>query len=170
MRRGYGMKPPGSAGVPPAQVLAQPRLSAPPGSTGNDARILLRPSPCGSRRQGGRVPHRGETERHPTLVHAGGTPALPGGHPPVTLGGRSPSFVDNFHPPPSTLHPPPFKLQTSNFIQRWCMRAGRPRSRVGILLSRLVAVRRPSWITLFLLFQESGAGSAVAPGQALCRK
>ena len=35
--------------------------------------------PCGSRRQGGRLPHRGETERHRTVVHAGGTPALPGG-------------------------------------------------------------------------------------------
>ena len=30
-------------------------------------------------RQGGRVPNRRETERHPTGVHAGGTPALPGG-------------------------------------------------------------------------------------------
>ena len=28
---------------------------------------------------GGRLPHRGETERHATVVHAGGTPALPGG-------------------------------------------------------------------------------------------
>ena len=71
--------PPGSAGVPPAQVLAQPRRSPPPGSTGNGARTLLRPSPCRSRRQGGRLLHRRETERHATAVHAGGTPALPGG-------------------------------------------------------------------------------------------
>ena len=32
-----------------------------------------------SRRRGGRVPHRRETERDATGVHAGGTPALPGG-------------------------------------------------------------------------------------------
>ena len=51
LRRRHGMKPPGSAGVPPAQVLAQPRPSPPPGSTGNGARTLLRPSPCRSRRQ-----------------------------------------------------------------------------------------------------------------------
>ena len=79
LRPRHGMKPPGSAGVPPAQVLAQPRPSAPPGSTGNGARTLLRPSPCRSRRQGGRAPHRRETERHATGQHAGGTPALPGG-------------------------------------------------------------------------------------------
>ena len=35
--------------------------------------------PMPFRRHGGRVPHRGETERHATGVHAGGTPALPGG-------------------------------------------------------------------------------------------
>ena len=71
--------PPGSAGVPPAHVLAQSRPSPPTRSTGNGARTLLRPSPCRSPRQGGRVPHRRETERHLTGVHAGGTPALPGG-------------------------------------------------------------------------------------------
>ena len=77
--------PPGSAGVPPAHVLAQPRPSPPPGSTGNGAGTLLRPSPWRSRRQGGRERHRGETERHETGVHAGGTPALPGGPPPIAL-------------------------------------------------------------------------------------
>ena len=77
--RRQGMKPPGSAGVSPAPVLAQPRPPPPPGSTGNGARTLLRPSPCRIRRQGDRAPHRGETERHATGVHAGGTPALPGG-------------------------------------------------------------------------------------------
>ena len=51
LRRRHGMKPLGSAGVPPAQVLAQPRPSPPPGSTGNGARTLLRLSPCRSRRQ-----------------------------------------------------------------------------------------------------------------------
>ena len=35
--------------------------------------------PIRSRRQGDRVPHRRETERHATEQHAGGTPALPGG-------------------------------------------------------------------------------------------
>ena len=79
LRRRQGMKPPGNAGVPPAQVLAQPRPSPPPGSTGNGARTLLGPGPCRSRRQGGRVPHRRETERYATGVHAGGTPAFPGG-------------------------------------------------------------------------------------------
>ena len=80
--------PPGSAGVPPAHVLAQPWRSPPPGSTGNCARTLLQPGPCRSRRQGGRVPHRRETERHDTAVHAGGTPALPGGPPPIALAAR----------------------------------------------------------------------------------
>ena len=77
--RCHGMKPPGSAGVPPAQILAQPRPSPRPGSTGNGARALLRPGPCGSRRQGGRLPNRGETERQAKGEDAGGTPALPGG-------------------------------------------------------------------------------------------
>ena len=36
--------PPGSAGVPPAHVLAKPRPSAPAGSTGNGARTLMRQS------------------------------------------------------------------------------------------------------------------------------
>ena len=50
------------------------------------------PGPCRSLRQGGRVRHRGETERHATAEHAGGTPALPGGVPPpvapASQGGR----------------------------------------------------------------------------------
>ena len=86
------MKSPGSAGVPPAKILAQPRPSPRPGSTGKDARALLRPGPCGSRRQGGRLAHRGETERQAKGEDAGGTPALPGGPAPITLapqgGGR----------------------------------------------------------------------------------
>ena len=57
--------------------------------------VLLRPGPCGSLRQGDRLPHRGETERQPKGEDAGGTPALPGGVLP---------FVDNLfdfgcHPP-----------------------------------------------------------------------
>ena len=70
--------PPGSAGVPPAQILSQLQPSPPPESTGSGALPLLRPGPCGSRRQGGRLQHRRETERQPKGQHAGGTPALPG--------------------------------------------------------------------------------------------
>ena len=73
-----GGSPPGSAGVPPAQILSQLRPSPPPESTGSGALPLLRPGPCGSRRQGGRLQHRRETERQPKGEHAGGTPALPG--------------------------------------------------------------------------------------------
>ena len=71
-------KPPGSAGVPPEQYLAQPRPSPPPGSTGSAARAMFRPGPCASRRQGGRLPHRRETERQAKEEDAGETPALPG--------------------------------------------------------------------------------------------
>ena len=70
--------PSGSAGVPPAPSLPQPRPSPPTGSTGSGAMALLRPGRCGSRRQGGWLPHRKETERHATGEDAGGTPALPG--------------------------------------------------------------------------------------------
>ena len=73
-----GGSPPGSAGVPPAQILPQLQPSPPPQSTGSGALPLLRPGPCGSRRQGGRLQHRRETERQPKGQHAGGTPALPG--------------------------------------------------------------------------------------------
>ena len=73
-----GGSPPGSAGVPPAQILPQLHPSPPPESTGSGALPLLRPGPCGSRRQGGRLQHRRETERQPKGQHAGGTPALPG--------------------------------------------------------------------------------------------
>ena len=82
-----GGSPPGSAGVPPAQILAQPRPSPPPESTGSGALPLLRPGPCGSRRQGGRLQHRRETERQPKGQHAGGTPALPGGVVPMVRWG-----------------------------------------------------------------------------------
>ena len=82
-----GGSPPGSAGVPPAPSLAQPRPSPPLGSTGNGALPLLRPGPCGSRRQGGRLQHRRETERQPKGQHAGGTPALPGGVVPMVRWG-----------------------------------------------------------------------------------
>ena len=73
-----GGSPPGSAGVPPAQILPQLQPPPSPESTGSGALPLLRPGPCGSRRQGGRLQHRRETERQPKGQHAGGTPALPG--------------------------------------------------------------------------------------------
>ena len=79
--------PPGSAGVPPAQILPQLQPSPPPESTGSGALPLLRPGPCGSRRQGGRLQHRRETERQPKGQHAGGTPALPGGVVPMVRWG-----------------------------------------------------------------------------------
>ena len=66
-------------GRPARTILARPRPSPPPGSTGNGARTLLRPRPCRSRRQGGRARHPRGTERYATAQHAGGTPALPGG-------------------------------------------------------------------------------------------
>ena len=69
---------PGSAGVPPAQSLAQPRPSPPPGSTCNGAMGLLRPGRWGSRRQGGCLKHRAEAQQRPKGQDAGGTPALPG--------------------------------------------------------------------------------------------
>ena len=50
-----------------------------PDSTGNRARVLLRPGSGRSRRRRWWVIHRRHTERIATAVHAGGTPALPGG-------------------------------------------------------------------------------------------
>ena len=73
-----GGSPPGSAGVPPAPRLAQPRPSPPLGSTGNGAMALLRPGRCCSRPQGGYLQHRTEAQRRPMGQDAGGTPALPG--------------------------------------------------------------------------------------------
>ena len=79
--------PPGSAGVPPAQIFPQPPPSPPPGSTGNGAKALLRPGPFSSRRQSGWLPHRRETERQLKEEDAGGTPALPGGVVPMVRWG-----------------------------------------------------------------------------------
>ena len=70
--------PPGSAGVPPAPSLAQPRPSPPLGSTGNGAMALLRPGRCGYCRRSGCLQSRAEAQRPPKGQHAGGTPALPG--------------------------------------------------------------------------------------------
>ena len=82
-----GGSPPGSAGVPPAQILPQLQPPPSPESTGSGALPLLRPGPCGFRRQGGRLQHRRETERQPKGQHAGGTPALPGGVVPMVRWG-----------------------------------------------------------------------------------
>ena len=90
---------------------------------GNGARTLLRPNPWRYGRQGGGVLHPRETERIVAAVHAGGTPALPGGcllpglcfgqaHG-VTAGRVAGCYVAGI-------------LSGS---LRQCMRAGRPRSR-----------------------------------------
>ena len=77
--RRQGRMPTRERGRPARTTLAKPRPSPRPGSTGKDARALLRPGPCGSHRHGERVRHRRETERQPKGEDAGGTPALPGG-------------------------------------------------------------------------------------------
>ena len=85
LRRRHGMMPPGSAGVPPAQVLAQPRPSPPPGSTGNGARTLLRASPCRSRRQVARCRIAGKLSGTQRDSMRAGRPRSRGAPPPITL-------------------------------------------------------------------------------------
>ena len=77
--RRHGMKPtrergrdartslPAASGISSSRVDRQRRRDSAPAE------------PIRSSRQGGRVPHCRETERHRKGVHAGGTPALPGG-------------------------------------------------------------------------------------------
>ena len=60
-----------SMGIENCRVLGAER--------GNRAKALLWPGTRRSRRQGGRLPHRRRIERLATAVHAGETPALPGG-------------------------------------------------------------------------------------------
>ena len=72
-------RPTRERGGAPPPPQGKPHPAPRPGSTGNGIRTLLRPIPCHPRKQGGRVPHPGETERHATAAHAGGTPAFPGG-------------------------------------------------------------------------------------------
>ena len=134
---------------------------------------LLGQSPCGFGRQGGRVRHCRETERHDTAVHAGGTPALPGGAPLSiglasrgdTRGGslphrrhtqrhagnacgrdaRAPGWGASFHWSCfSRGHAglAPCRIAILSGMQRECMRAGRPRSRVG----RVHAVPADAWL------------------------
>ena len=66
-----GGSPPGSAGVPPAPSLAQPRPSPPPESTGSGTLALLRPGRCCSRRQDGCLQHRTEAQRPPKGTECG---------------------------------------------------------------------------------------------------
>ena len=70
---------PGSAGVPPAPSLAQPRPSPP--TWINRQRRHGSPSAwpnCGYCRRSGCLQSRAEAQRQPMGQHAGGTPALPG--------------------------------------------------------------------------------------------
>ena len=76
---------PGRLGPPTGSTVGgisyaaiSPIPSPPPGSTGNGARTLLWPGPCGSRREGGRVPHRRGTERHATGLGWGRDARAPG--------------------------------------------------------------------------------------------
>jgi len=113
--------PPGSAGVSPAFVSAQPSPSPSSRSTGKHARTLLHPSPCRSRQQGRRLPHRRHSQQFATAVHAGGTPALPGGAPlSITLAPRGAHAGLPGHSPADATKP-----------------------------SRFVSLRVTSWITLF---------------------
>ena len=75
-----GGSPPGSAGVPPAQILPQLQPSPPPESTGSGALPLLRPGPCSSRRQGGQLQHRVARKLSGNRSNSmrAWTPALPG--------------------------------------------------------------------------------------------
>ena len=75
VRRRHGMKPSGSAGVPPAHILAQSRPSAPSGSSGDEAMAPLRPGPCGSLQQSGWLRHCRKTERQENGEDAGLPPA-----------------------------------------------------------------------------------------------
>ena len=104
-------------GRPARKTLAQPRSCLLPGSTGNGARTLLQLAPCRSRRQGGRAPHHGETERPPNAENAGETPALPEGR-------LLPSFLLREEALPLT------------------MRQSRPASRAFVVL-RVSSVKHP---------------------------
>ena len=163
-------RPPGSAGVSPAFVSAQPRPSPPPGSTGKPAATLLRPGTRRSCRWGWRVLHRRDTERNPTAVHAGGTPTLPGGLPlPIALAprGGQPCSAEGAKRPERYLHPgrpanPPrlcfgraravpaggvggcYIAGILSETQRQCMRAGRPPGSAGVSPAFVSAQHGPS--------------------------
>ena len=69
---------PGSAGVPPAQSLPQPRLSPPLGSTGNGAMASFGLTDAVPADRVGCLQHRAEAQQRPKGQDAGGTPALSG--------------------------------------------------------------------------------------------
>ena len=134
-------------GRPARTTLAKVHPSSRPSSTGNGATILLGPSPCDSRRRGGPLPYRGETERPPTQrMRARARPGSGGRLARTTLAKAHPS------PRPSStgngatipLRPSPGRCRrpcdrvprvteklSGHPTQR--MRAGRPRSRRGRL-------------------------------------
>ncbi len=118
-------------GRPARTTLARLHASLPPGSTGNGATIPFQPSPGGSRRLGGRVPHHGETERPPNPEDAGETPALP-------VGRLLPSFVNI---PSISVVTPPDPPLIDPFI--------------GVHSCPLVVRRFPSWISLSLSCHSS---------------
>ncbi len=117
---------------------------------------LLRLGPCGSPRLGGRLPHRGETERQPKGEDAGGTPALPGGVLP---------FVDNLFD--FGCHRPPIKNSSIRLlvfirVHSWFVVPLRGHLPLPDLWRNplepsptpwwpFVVLRGPSWIILFLL-------------------
>ena len=141
-----GGSPPGSAGVPPAQILSQLQPSPPPESTGSGALPLLRPGPCGSRRQGGRLQHRRETERQPKGQHAGGTPALPGN---ARRGGSYESETGVFqvrHQDRWTSFNDNWRQNASALLSRWCdpVMGGSPPGSAGVPPAQILSQLRPS--------------------------
>ena len=85
-------RPPGSAGVSPALVSAQSGPSPQPDSTGNRASVLLWPHTRRSCPRGWPVHHRRRSARYAAAVHAGETPALPGGASPPHCSRHSPAL------------------------------------------------------------------------------
>ena len=86
--------------------------------------------------------HRRETQRHDSAVHAGGTPALPGGLlPSLLLLDGAGADLPGCSPAHGTLAGRLVGCLIAGKLsgtQRQCMRAGRPRSRVGLLPSLLL--------------------------------
>ena len=131
-----GGRPRRERGRPARTTLAKVHPSPRPSSTGSGARALLQPGPRGSRRRGGRLPHRGETERPPNAENAGETPALPERAPLPSLlllqGGAS-----------------PFTLASQVGTRRLAGPQAVPMRCRCPALWRFVDLRVSSWITLF---------------------
>ena len=187
-------RPPGcSAGVSPAFVSAQLALLLQRDSTGNHARALLWPGSRRFCRRGWRVHHRRETERNAAAVHAGETPALPGGVSLPQCSRHSLALPSNATRPAIT---PGLCFGRVHAIsaggvggctiagvlrgtQRECMRARRPRSRVGRLFRSVLGTAWPFPPTRLDRQSRQGsalagftpflpAGLAGAPSQAFC--